>query len=342
MPTATPGTNTGMKTRLVNALARGVFGVWVAALSACTAPPSRERIEVTIPPGSSLEAIAESLAVHGVIKYATAFHRYARMSRGTDSIRPGVYFLERRPLGELLQLLKRGPALGKLVVPEGAMLVEVAEAVERALGMPPDSFIAATQDATLRKRVDVRGGTLEGYLYPTAYYVPVEITPAELVSRMVREFESRWRLEWTRRAKAMGFSRDELVTLASIVSGETREDDDRPLVASVYRNRLERGMRLQADPTVVYALGKRRRLQNRDYRIDSPYNTSAIDGLPPHPISQPSMASIEAVLDHPPTDYLYFVAGAGGKHVFSETYREHLAAIRKIRRPAVAAEELEQ
>ena len=342
MRSATPGTSTGMKTRLVNALIRGVFGIWVAVLSACTAPPSRERIEVAIPPGSSLEAIAESLAVHGVIRYATAFSRYARMSRGTDSILPGVYFLERKPLGELLQVLKRGPTLGKLVVPEGAMLVEVARAAERALGMPPDSFVVAAQDAKLLKHVDARGGTLEGYLYPTAYYVPVEITPAELVSRMVHEFESRWRLEWTRRAKAMGFSRDELVTLASIVSGETREDDDRPLVASVYRNRLERGMRLQADPTVVYALGRRRRLQNRDYRIDSPYNTYLIDGLPPHPISQPSMASIEAVLDHPPTDSLYFVAGAGGKHVFSNTDREHLAAIRKIRRPAVAAEELEQ
>ena len=164
MPTATPGTNTGMKTRLVNALARGVFGVWVAALSACTAPPSGERIEVTIPPGSSLEAIAESLAVHGVIRYSAAFRRYARMSSGTNSIRPGVYFLERKPLGELLQALKRGPTLGKVVVPEGAMLVEVAEDVERALGMPRDGFIAAAQDATLRNRVDARGETLEGYL----------------------------------------------------------------------------------------------------------------------------------------------------------------------------------
>ena len=173
MRSATPGTKTGMTTRSVNALTRGAVAVWVAVLSACTAPPSRERIEVTIPPGSSLEAIAESLAVHGVVRYATAFHRYARMSRGTDSIRPGVYFLERKPLGELLRVLQRGPTLGKLIVPEGAMLVEVAEAVERALGIPPDSFIAAAQDATLRKHVDARGGTLEGYLYPRAYYVPV-------------------------------------------------------------------------------------------------------------------------------------------------------------------------
>ncbi len=159
---------------------------------------------------------------------------------------------------------------------------------------------------------------------------------------MVEEFETRWRLEWSRGAKSMGFSRDELVTLASIVSGETREASDRPLVASVYLNRLRCGMRLQADPTVVYALGSRRRLQNRDYRTPSPYNTYLNDGLPPHPIGQPSTASIVAVLHPPSTEFLFFVAGADGKHVFSDSYREHLAAIRKIRSPEPVDDELDR
>ena len=317
------------------------IGLAVLLLASCTVPPSRERIEVVIPAGSSIEAVAESLAVHGVIKYAAAFRRYAKMNRG-DSITPGVYYLEPRPLGELLQVLQRGASLGKVIVPEGAMLVEVADAVERALGMPRDSFIAATVEPQLLAQVEARGETLEGYLYPATYYVPLEVSAAELVRRMVEEFERRWRLEWSRGAKAMGFSRDELVTLASIVSGETREDHDRPLVASAYHNRLRRGMRLQADPTVVYALGTRRRLQNRDYRLDSPYNTYLNDGLPPHPIGQPSTASIEAVLNPPSTDFLFFVAGADGKHVFSKTYREHLAAIRKIRNPVPVDEELDR
>ncbi len=308
------------------------IGLAVLLLVSCTVPPPLERIEVVIPAGSSIDAVAESLAVHGVIKYAAAFRRYANMNRA-DSIAPGVYYLEARPLGELLQVLQRGPSLGKVIVPEGAMLTEVADAVAQSLGIPNDSFIAATVQPQLLARVSARGENLEGYLYPATYHVPVRITAAELVTQMVEEFERRWHPEWSRGAKAMGFSRDEVVTLASIVSGETREDTDRPLVASVYHNRLRRGMRLQADPTIVYALGTRRRLQNRDYRIASPYNTYLNDGLPPHPIGQPSTASIEAVLNPPSTEFLFFVAGADGKHVFSESYREHLVAIRRIRNP---------
>ncbi len=308
------------------------IGLAVLLLVSCTVPPPPERIEVVIPAGSSIDAVAESLAVHGVIKYAAAFRRYAKMNRA-DSIAPGVYYLEPRPLGEVLQVLQRGPSLGKVIVPESAMLTEVADAVAQSLGIPNDSFIAATVQPQLLARVRARGKNLEGYLYPATYHVPVRISAAELVTLMVEEFERRWRPEWSRGAKAMGFSRDEVVTLASIVSGETREDSDRPLVASVYHNRLRRGMRLQADPTIVYALGTRRRLQNRDYRIASPYNTYRNDGLPPHPIGQPSTASIEAVLNPPSTEFLFFVAGADGKHVFSESYREHLVAIRRIRNP---------
>ncbi len=317
------------------------LGLAVLLLVACTVPPPSERIEVVIPAASSIEAIAESLEVRGVIKYAAAFRRYANMNRG-DSIAPGVYYLEPRPLGQVLQVLQRGPSLGKVIVPEGAMLIEVADAVARALGMPSDSFIAATVEPQLLAQVDARGETLEGYLYPATYYVPVRISAAELVTQMVEEFERRWRPEWSRGANAMGFSRDELVTLASIVSGETREDSDRPLVASVYHNRLLRGMRIQADPTIVYALGTRRRLQNRDYRIASPYNTYLNDGLPPHPIGQPSAASIEAVLNPPSTEFLFFVAGANGKHVFSKSYREHLTAIRRIRSPGAVQNGLDR
>jgi UPF0755 protein len=332
MNLTTPTVGNVMRTRLLTALAVGL---------ACAPPPAGERVEVFIPPGAPIEAIAESLAVHGIVKSAKAFHMYARMSAAADSIRPGVYYLEARPLGELLPVLRQGPTLGRLMIPEGAMAAEVAASVERALGIPGDSFLAAAGDERLRERVGARGETLEGYLYPTTYYVRLDVTAGELVGRMVQEFERRWRPEWGRQARPLGWSRDELVTLASIVSGETRDDGDRLLVASVYRNRLDRGMRLQADPTVVYALGERRRLANQDYRFESPYNTYLIGGLPPHPISQPSAASIAAVLDHVPTDYLYFVAGADGKHVFSKTYGEHLAAIRTIRRPASPVDELE-
>ena len=328
------GPNTSVRAIPPGSLSATIGAIWLALLSGCTTAPSRERIDVTIPPGSSIEAVAESLASGGVIKSAKAFRIYARMEGVTGSFPPGVYYLAPEPLGEVLRRLQQGPNLAKLIVPEGAMLAEIAAIVEHVLEVTIEEFLAAARDPKLIDRVGARGEILEGYLYPTTYYVNVGTTPAELVRQMVGEFESRWRSQWTARAKAIGYSRDELVTLASIVSGETRDDVDRPLVASVYHNRLARGMRLQADPTVVYALGQRRRLRNRDYLIDSPYNTYLFDGLPPHPIGQPSSASIEAVLGRARTDYLYFVAGANGKHVFSATYRGHLAAIRRIRDPA--------
>lgn len=334
MSLAGVGPNTSARAIAPGRLIATIGATWLALLLGCASAPSRELIDVTIPPGSSIDAVAESLASSGVIKSAKAFRLYARMEGVTGSISPGVYYLAPKPLGEVLRLLQQGPSLAKLIVPEGATLAEIAAIVERLLGITTENFLAAARDPKLLDRVGARGEILEGYLYPTTYYVNVTITPAELVRQMVGEFERRWRPQWTGRAKAIGYSRDELVTLASIVSGETRDDVDRPLVASVYHNRLARGMRLQADPTVVYALGQRRRLRNRDYLIDSPYNTYLIDGLPPHPISQPSSASIEAVLGRARTDYLYFVAGADGKHVFSATYRGHLAAIRKIRDPA--------
>jgi UPF0755 protein len=148
---------------------------------------------------------------------------------------------------------------------------------------------------------------------------------------MVAEFEDQWRPEWNARLEELGMSRDEIVTLASIIEGEARHSGDRPYVSSVYHNRLDRGMRLQADPTVIYALGRRRRLFERDYELSSRYNTYRIDGLPPHPIGQPSAASIEAALYPRRTNFLYFVAGEDGKHVFSRTYSDHLATIRAIR-----------
>ena len=127
-------------------------------------------------------------------------------------------------------------------------------------------------------------------------------------------------------------TRQEVVTLASIIEGEVRYGPDRPYVSSVYHNRLERGMRLQADPTVAYALGERRRLFERDYLVRSPYNTYVVDGLPPGPISAPSTASIVAALYPAHTNFLYFVARPDGRHVFSRTYAEHRRAVADVRR----------
>jgi UPF0755 protein len=236
-------------------------------------------------------------------------------------------------MGSVLQALSSGrETLVPLVVPEGLMLSEVAAQVQVQAGISVDQFMVASSDSATIARLGIAAETLEGYLYPSTYHVRIGVTAREVVEQMVREFEQRWRPEWDSRLGQLGLSRHDLVTLASIVEGEVRYGPDRGYVSSVYHNRLRRGMRLQADPTVIYALGTRRRLYQRDYQFPSPYNTYLIDGLPPGPIGQPSERSMEAALYPLSTNFLYFVARPDGRHVFSRTHREHLAATREVRR----------
>lgn len=309
--------------------------IWALAASAaaCGGAPSGDTVRVTIPPGAPFTAVAESLSQRDVIGSPSLFRAYAVLTRQDRDVRAGVYeFREGMSYSEAIRVLVRGrPAMDRLVLPEGLMVSEVAKAVEDQLGIPADTFVAATRDPQLADRVGARSRTLEGYLYPSTYLVRVGADAREVVRQMVDQFEAQWRPEWNDRLEELDMTRDEIVTLASIIEGEARHSGDRPYISSVYHNRLNRGMRLQADPTVIYALGQRRRLFERDYEIASPYNTYRIDGLPPHPIGQPSAASIEAALYPRRTNFLYFVAGEDGRHIFSRSYSEHLATIRSIR-----------
>ncbi len=299
----------------------------------CEVPAPPDAVWVTIPPSATLDAVSDSLAAHDIVRSAGAFRRYARIGRKHLGIKPGTYPLQpRTPMGEVLVLLRKGtPPVERVVIQARANLVETAITLEQLLGIPAESTLAAAADSALRARFGATSATIEGYLFPTEYYVPVPATALDVLRQMADTFEARWRPRWNARLTALGLTRHELVTLASIIEGEVIYDDDRPNVSSVYHNRLRTGMRLQADPTVVYALGRRRRLYHGDYDIESEYNTYRIKGLPPGPIAQPSLASLEAALYPPDTDYLYFVAGRDSRHLFSRTYREHLNTIRQVR-----------
>ena len=309
---------------LLSALALGCRG----------AQTDTSTLEITIPRGATLTAVAETLQTRGLIRSAELFAFYARMSGRRRTIQAGTYDV---PPGatnrELLELLSTGrPALRRLVVPEGLFLAEVAATVEQQLGIPAERFLAAARDSALRARLAVPTPTLEGYLYPSTYLVRTDADAGAVVRQMVAEFETVWREEWHARLDTLDLTRHELVTLASIIEGEVRHAPDRPYVSSVYHNRLRQGMRLQADPTVIYALGRRRRLFERDYQLRSPYNTYLVDGLPPGPIGAPSEESLAAALYPARTDFLFFVARADGQHIFSRTYAEHRRAIQEVRR----------
>ena len=301
---------------------------------ACSQPTvSGESVRVTIPRGSSVSTVTDSLTARGVIGSARWFRMYTRLVGYERSIQAGVYDLPlRAKSSEVLRTLVTGrTAQDRFVLPEGLMLAEIAELGESQLGISQQDFLIAAQDSGLVERVGAGEPTLEGYLYPNTYHVSVGASALDVVRQMVSEFEARWRPEWDARLDTLQLTRDQAITLASIIEGEAQHPSDLRYVSSVYHNRLARGMRLEADPTVIYALGIRRRLFESDYRTPSRYNTYLIDGLPPHPITQPSAATIEAALYPRTSDFLFFVAGPGGRHVFSRTYREHIAAIRQVR-----------
>jgi UPF0755 protein len=314
-----------------------VMALWAIAvpllIAGCQAPTPVDAVWVEIPPNASIGEVAGLLAERGVVESAEEFERYARVRRRHRDIRPGIYPLRARmQMAQVLWRIRRGgPPLQKVLVRERITVAELALQLEELLDMSPESVLVAAQDPALRARVGARGNSVEGYLYPTVYYINRRATPLAALRQMVDTFEARWSPAWTARLDSLGLSRDEVVTLASIIAGEMPHDEDRLHVSSVYHNRLTRGMRLQADPTVVYALGERRRLYNNDYRVRHEYNTYTIDGLPPGPIGQPSASSIEAALYPGDTDYLFFVGRWDGRHEFSRTYREHLRTIAQIR-----------
>jgi UPF0755 protein len=290
-------------------------------------------VRVEIPAGASLKAIADTLHKYQVIDVPRFFRIYTKLSGHERAIQAGVYDLHRhRPVGEVLEALTTGGgAYVRLAMPEGLMLNELAGLVQRRLGIPAESLLAAARDSTLLARVAPGAASLEGYLYPSTHYVPIRASAGDVVRQMVAEFEAQWKPAWDARLAELQMTRHQVVILASIIEGEVRRERDRPYVSSVYHNRLRAGWRLQADPTVIYALGRRRRLYEKDYQLRSPYNTYRIDGLPPGPINQPSAASLQAALYPADTRYFFLVAGADGQHIFSRTLREHLAAVRRVR-----------
>jgi UPF0755 protein len=314
------------------------LAVAALAIAACGPDADRPVERVTIPPGASFSAVRDSLAAHQLVARSRWFTLVARV-RGLDrALKAGVYDI--RPgtsASAILSMMAEGrEAMEQVTIPEGLTLTDMTALIEGQLGIEAELMLAAVGDSALIRQVSPTAVSLEGFLYPETYTVPASISAKRMVEAMITEFARQWRPGWTARLDSLDMSRDEVVTLASIVEGEARVEDERATISGVYHNRLRLGMRLQADPTVQYAIqlatGQRKsRLFLRDYEFPSEYNTYLIDGLPPGPVSSPGSASIEAALYPADVPYLYFVADSTGRHVFTTTYREHLATISRLR-----------
>ena len=311
-------------------------------LAACGAPPAPGPVEgVFLPIGSTLGPITDSLVAHGMVQNRKWFTFIARAGRFDRRLKAGYYEFRRGdPALDILRRLAAGSEkTTRITIPEGFTILDMAALAQGHLGVPADSFTGAAHDPRLVVEFGADGESLEGFLLPETYFVSRLITARGLVREMAALFRQHWQPNWDARARAMGLSRRDLVALASIVEGEAKVDTDRPIIAAVYLNRLRCRMLLQADPTVQFAIQKQTgsrkpRLFARDYRFPSPYNTYLHPGLPPSPVGAPSLKSIEAVLAPAAVPYLYFVAGADGRHVFSRTYGEHLRTVARIQAAA--------
>lgn len=298
------------------------------------APP----ILIVVRSGASTAEVAELLYRKRLVRSPLALRLYARVSGAAAELRPGRYLLRQGMTPpQLLAELRRGqPTSNSFTIPEGSSLEEIAQVlVRRGFISQASAFVAAADGSPVGAEFRPPGVALrhhlEGYLFPDTYRVDPDITPARLVAMLEARLEQAWTPAYRARTAAHALTLHQVLTLASIVEAEARLDAERPIIAAVYLGRLRIGMKLDADPTVRYVVGKPHGtgLATADLRVESAYNTYLHPGLPPGPINSPGEASIRAVLYPANVPYLYFVArrDGSGAHVFSRTLAEHHRAV---------------
>lgn len=287
---------------------------------------------LTITPGEGFQAVSRKLREAGLIQSPFQFRLFARRSGAHRAIKAGEYQLDgtMTPRQILNTLVEGDVLLYRVTIPEGYTLRQIAATVAQAGFGDADSFYRIATNPAVVKAEEIPGQSLEGYLFPDTYSFPRDYAPAQIVAAMTRRFKDAFREDWEQRAQALGMTVHEVVTLASIIEKETGDPAERPLIASVFHNRLQKGMRLETDPTVIYGIEDfDGNLTRKHLRTPTPYNTYLIRGLPPGPIASPGLAALEAALYPAESDYLFFVSRKDGTHQFSSTLEDHRKAVRK-------------
>ncbi|MFN2608370.1 MAG: endolytic transglycosylase MltG [Acidimicrobiales bacterium] len=305
-------------------LVGGLAVSWLRSQIDPSGPPGSE-IRVTVAPGSSTSGIATLLHQRGVVRNATVFAYYARFT-GADSIKAGDFvFHHNQHMAAVVHILEQGGVVqnDRVTIPEGLTLADIAAKVGELPGRSADRFLAAARSGTIRSQFEPAGtSNLEGLILPETYFVDRTDDEAKILTRMVAAFdENANQIGLPAAAARLKLTPYEVVVVASMVEREAKVDEDRAPIARVIYNRLQKGMALQIDATVQYALGSsRQHLTDADLRVSSPYNTYANKSLPPGPIASPGRKSLEASLDPPPSTFLYYVlSDANGKHAFATT-----------------------
>ncbi|HXN84774.1 MAG TPA: endolytic transglycosylase MltG [Candidatus Binataceae bacterium] len=314
-----------------------IVGAAYVALSYCWLTPTEKFApprEVTIEKGESFHQIARALADAGIVRSELALRVYGRMSRTASQIKPGDYaFKGGERIPDVMRHLVKGDFIVvTITIPEGLTVHEIAERVAATGLVCEDEFEDAAREGEIVRALGLMPLGAEGYLFPATYKFSPHAKTNDVLAAMLARFYQVLTPAVEERMFAVGLDPRRLVTMASIVEKEAKAPAERPLIAGVFYNRLRLGMPLQSDPTAEYQLDGAPESAATAVHTTSAFNTYDFTGLPPGPIANPGLKSIEAALYPTQTDFLYFVAREGGTHVFSKSYDEHRRVIASERK----------
>ena len=294
-----------------------------------------KEIKITINHGESLSVISKKLLKKGVITNENIFE-VATKIRGLDtSIPVGTFLMQNVKVNHdiINHLVFGNPERKKVTLLEGWNIKQTSNHLSKEMGFDYNTIVEIINNTSFINSLGIKSQSLEGYLFPDTYYFFEGENVNSVIKRLVKEYKYFWTDSNITKASSISLTQHQILTLASIIEGEALYDSERPIISAVYHNRLKRGMKLQADPTVQYIIKDGpRRLLIKDLRIKSPYNTYLYEGLPPGPINSPGFKSLNAALYPDKNDYLYFVAKGDGYHTFSKNEKEHERAKRAFQR----------
>jgi len=316
-------------------LASGVAALWGSTQLAPVAEGDAQEVLFVVESGDALGAVSRRLESRGLIRNARALELVGRVTGKASQIRSGEYALSASlaPREILDRIVEGRIHTYSTALPEGWTAAQIGARLAAEGFVDEEEFRVAVTDPALARELGVPADSLEGYLFPETYRMRKGLSANEVARILVGQFMVAWKRVEVAAAKR-GLSMHEVVTLASVVEKETGAAEERPLIASVFSNRIARGMRLESDPTVIYGIPNfDGNLRRRD--LDDPsnlYNTYRHKGLPPGPIASPGLEAILAVVSPADTEYLFFVSRNDGTHKFSETYKEHVNAVNHFQR----------
>ncbi len=299
---------------------------------------AKQNTHIMIPMDATFDAVRDTLYKYDIVQDVVSFSFLSKLMDYTIAVKPGIYEIKANMTNiEVIRLLRAGSQAATFVTFSYGRLVEdIAEPITKNIAVTPAEFLQAVESYAQSNSDGFTKESIIGMFIPNTYQVYYTVSPKKLINKLNNEYHSFWNAERTAKAKALDLTPKEVSVLASIVQAESVKADESPIIAGLYYNRLQRGIPLQADPTLVFASGDFtiKRVLNEHKEIDSPYNTYKYKGLPPGPINMPSIQSIDAVLNYATHNYIYMCAKEdfSGYHNFTSTLTQHNVNAKKYQR----------